>query len=159
MMLRYRSRWRCRKFLDANGFLEIEPHGCYQGKPEGARDYLVPSRVHTVDDVLRAAEEHSSVQAAALMVAASTRYYQITKCFRDEDCEADRQPEVTQIRHRDPLLTRRDPHDVRGHDRAVPARRSASSCTAFTVDVKYAEAMHRYGSRQARLRVKARVTS
>src|SRR5207244_10128939 len=156
MMLRYRVTMEVRKFLDALGFIDIETPMLTKSTPEGARDYLVPSRVN--EGMFFALPQSPQLFKQLLMVAGFDRYYQITKCFRDEDLRADRQPEFTQIDIETSYLTEEE----------IRAMFETMIRTVFkkALDVelgdypvmKYSEAMNRFGSDKPDLRVNLDVT-
>jgi aspartyl-tRNA synthetase len=156
LILRYRVAMEVRKFLDANGFIDIETPMLTKSTPEGARDYLVPSRVH--DGMFFALPQSPQLFKQLLMVAGFDRYYQITKCFRDEDLRADRQPEFTQIDIETSFLTEEEIRTMfEGMIRSTFQHAIGVELPAFPV-MKYAEAMHRYGSDKPDLRVKLEFT-
>ncbi|MDH5709954.1 MAG: aspartate--tRNA ligase, partial [Hylemonella sp.] len=151
LMLRYRVAMEVRKFLDANGFIDIETPMLTKSTPEGARDYLVPSRVH--DGQFFALPQSPQLFKQLLMVAGYDRYYQITKCFRDEDLRADRQPEFTQIDIETSFLGEQEIRDMfQGMITAVFKHALNVDLGEFPV-MPYAEAMARYGSDKPDLRV------
>jgi aspartyl-tRNA synthetase len=156
LMLRYRVAMEVRKFLDDQGFVDIETPMLTKSTPEGARDYLVPSRVH--DGMFFALPQSPQLFKQLLMVAGFDRYYQITKCFRDEDLRADRQPEFTQIDIETSFL---DEEEIRaiteGMVRTV-FRKSLGVELPVYGHLTYAEAMFRYGSDKPDLRVKLEFT-
>ncbi len=156
MILRYRVAMEVRKFLDANGFIDIETPMLTKSTPEGARDYLVPSRVH--DGMFFALPQSPQLFKQLLMVAGFDRYYQITKCFRDEDLRADRQPEFTQIDIETSFLTEEEIRTMfEGMIRSTFQHAIGVELPAFPV-MKYADAMHRFGSDKPDLRVKMEFT-
>ena len=151
LMLRYRVAMEVRKFLDANGFIDIETPMLTKSTPEGARDYLVPSRVH--DGHFFALPQSPQLFKQLLMVAGFDRSYQITKCFRDEDLRADRQPEFTQIDIETSFLTEEDIRDMfQGMIKTVFQNALGVDLGEFPV-MAYSEAMHRFGSDKPDLRV------
>ena len=156
LMLRYRVSMEVRKFLDANGFVDIETPMLTKSTPEGARDYLVPSRVH--DGQFFALPQSPQLFKQLLMVAGFDRYYQITKCFRDEDLRADRQPEFTQIDIETSFLGEEEIRDMfQGMITTVFKNTIGVDLGAFPV-MSYADAMHIYGSDKPDLRVKLQFT-
>ncbi|RPE64491.1 aspartyl-tRNA synthetase [Tibeticola sediminis] len=156
LMLRYRVAMAVRKFLDAHGFIDIETPMLTKSTPEGARDYLVPSRVHP--GMFFALPQSPQLFKQLLMVAGYDRYYQITKCFRDEDLRADRQPEFTQIDIETSFLTEQEIRDLfQGMISGVFQEVLGVDLGTFPV-MPYSEAMHRYGSDKPDLRVKLEFT-
>lgn len=156
LMLRYRVAMEVRKFLDEHGFVDIETPMLTKSTPEGARDYLVPSRVH--DGMFFALPQSPQLFKQLLMVAGFDRYYQITKCFRDEDLRADRQPEFTQIDIETSFLTEEEIRAMfEGMIRHVFRKALNVELGDYPV-MKYADAMFLYGSDKPDLRVKLQFT-
>ncbi|MBP6337138.1 MAG: aspartate--tRNA ligase [Vitreoscilla sp.] len=156
LMLRYRVSMEVRKFLDANGFVDIETPMLTKSTPEGARDYLVPSRVH--DGHFFALPQSPQLFKQLLMVAGFDRYYQITKCFRDEDLRADRQPEFTQIDIETSFLGEEEIRAMfEGMIRTVFRNAMGVELPVYPV-MSYADAMFKYGSDKPDLRVKLQFT-
>jgi aspartyl-tRNA synthetase len=156
MMLRYRVAMEIRKFLDANGFIDIETPMLTKSTPEGARDYLVPSRVH--DGLFFALPQSPQLFKQLLMVAGFDRYYQIVKCFRDEDLRADRQPEFTQIDIETSFLNDDEIRSMfEGMIRSTFEHAIGVKLPAFPV-MTYGDAMRLYGSDKPDLRVKLQFT-
>lgn len=152
LMLRYRVTMEVRKYLDENGFVDIETPMLTKSTPEGARDYLVPSRVH--DGQFFALPQSPQLFKQLLMVAGFDRYYQITKCFRDEDLRADRQPEFTQIDIETSFLTEEEIRDMfQGMIKRVFQAAIGVDLGEFPV-MSYQDAMFLYGSDKPDLRVK-----
>lgn len=157
MMLRYKTAMSFRRFLDANGFIDIETPMLTKSTPEGARDYLVPSRVHPGH--FFALPQSPQLFKQLLMVAGFDRYYQITKCFRDEDLRADRQPEFTQI---DIETSFMDEHQITALTeemlRTVFRETMAVELPDPFPRMTYADAMQRFGSDKPDLRVTLELT-
>ncbi len=157
LMLRYKVAIEVRKYLDSRGFIDVETPMLTKSTPEGARDYLVPSRVH--DGQFFALPQSPQLFKQLLMVAGFDRYYQIVKCFRDEDLRADRQPEFTQIDCETTFLNEQEIRDIfeamirhvfkASIDVDLPAK--------FPV-MSYDDAMFYYGSDKPDMRVKMKFT-
>jgi len=156
LMLRYRVAMETRKFLDANGFIDIETPMLTKSTPEGARDYLVPSRVN--EGMFFALPQSPQLFKQLLMVAGFDRYYQITKCFRDEDLRADRQPEFTQIDIETSFMGEQEIRDMfQGMISNIFKTVLNTDLGEFPV-MAYADAMHRFGSDKPDLRVSMEFT-
>ena len=156
LILRYRVAMEVRKFLDDQGFIDIETPMLTKSTPEGARDYLVPSRVH--DGAFFALPQSPQLFKQLLMVAGFDRYYQIVKCFRDEDLRADRQPEFTQIDIETSFLGEQEIRAITEAMIRQVFRKTMGLELPVYVEMTYAEAMHRYGSDKPDLRVKLEFT-
>jgi len=156
LMLRYRVSMAVRKFLDANGFVDIETPMLTKSTPEGARDYLVPSRVH--DGHFFALPQSPQLFKQLLMVSGFDRYYQITKCFRDEDLRADRQPEFTQIDIETSFLGEEEIRALfQDMIKGVFQQVLDIDLGDFPI-MAYSEAMHRFGSDKPDLRIQLEFT-
>ncbi len=156
MKLRFKVTQSVRHFLDDEGFIDIETPVLTKSTPEGARDYLVPSRVQ--DGMFYALPQSPQLFKQMLMVAGFDRYYQIVKCFRDEDLRADRQPEFTQIDCETSFLNEHEIRDLFERlirtvfDKVLNVKLVADG-ERFPV-MQYREAMARFGSDKPDLRVK-----
>ncbi len=154
LMLRYRAAIAARKYLDALGFVDIETPILYKSTPEGAREFLVPSRMHHGE--FYALPQSPQLFKQMLMIAGFDRYYQIVKCFRDEDLRADRQLEFTQI---DIEMSFLDELEIRAlmEDLVRAMFREALGvelADPFPI-LTYADAMRDYGSDKPDLRIAA----
>ena len=157
LMIRYRAAMSARRYLDEHGFVDIETPFLYKSTPEGAREFLVPSRIH--HGQFYALPQSPQLFKQMLMMAGFDRYYQVVKCFRDEDLRADRQPEFTQIDIETSFLgeeeirpimeelVRRMFRDALGEELPQP----------FPV-MSFADAMRDYGSDKPDLRVPLKLT-
>jgi len=157
MMLRYRVSIEVRKFLDQLGFIDIETPMLTKSTPEGARDYLVPSRVNAGE--FFALPQSPQLFKQMLMVSGFDRYYQITKCFRDEDLRADRQPEFTQIDCETSFLNETEIRAIFEEmiRHVFKAVQNVELAATFPI-MPYSEAMRLYGSDKPDLRVKLEFT-
>ncbi|GAB7539323.1 aspartate--tRNA ligase [Burkholderia sp. 22PA0099] len=157
LRLRYRVAIEVRKYLDAQGFIDIETPMLTKSTPEGARDYLVPSRTNAGQ--FFALPQSPQLFKQLLMVANFDRYYQITKCFRDEDLRADRQPEFTQIDCETSFLGEQEIRDLFEEMIRHVFKTTIGAELAATFPVMpYSEAMARFGSDKPDLRVKLEFT-
>ncbi|MBC3806933.1 aspartate--tRNA ligase [Undibacterium seohonense] len=157
LRLRYKVTMEVRKFLDENGFIDIETPMLTKSTPEGARDYLVPSRVNAGN--FFALPQSPQLFKQLLMVANFDRYYQITKCFRDEDLRADRQPEFTQIDCETSFMNEQEIRDMfEGMIRGVFKKTLDIDLPNPFPVMDFAEAMGLYGSDKPDMRVKLRFT-
>ncbi len=153
LMLRYRVAIEVRKYLDQLGFVDIETPMLTKSTPEGARDYLVPSRVNAGE--FFALPQSPQLFKQMLMVAGFDRYYQITKCFRDEDLRADRQPEFTQIDCETSFLNEEEIRALfEGMLRHVFKSVQQVELPESFPTMSWGEAMRRFGSDKPDLRVK-----
>ncbi len=157
MMLRYQTARAFRRFLDDKGFIDIETPMLTKSTPEGARDYLVPSRVHSGE--FFALPQSPQLFKQLLMVAGFDRYYQITKCFRDEDLRADRQPEFTQVDIETSFLTEEQIMELMEEMiRTVFEEVLNVALPNPFPRMSYAEAMNRFGSDKPDMRVTLEIT-
>ncbi len=153
MMLRYRVTMAVRRYFDAHGFVDIETPMLTKSTPEGARDYLVPSRVNAGQ--FFALPQSPQLFKQLLMVAGFDRYYQITKCFRDEDLRSDRQPEFTQIDCETSFLGEVEIRAIfEDMIRTVFSQVQDVDLPQPFPSMTYGEAMRRFGSDKPDLRVK-----
>jgi aspartyl-tRNA synthetase len=156
LRLRHRVASSARRYLDDMGFIDVETPFLYKSTPEGAREFLVPSRVH--DGQFYALPQSPQLFKQLLMVAGFDRYYQIVKCFRDEDLRADRQLEFTQIDIETSFLNEREIQDImEGLIKTIWKAGVGVDLPDFP-RMTYADAMRRYGSDKPDLRVSLELT-
>src|SRR5471032_217299 len=152
LLLRHRITRAMRHHLDEAGFIDIEPRMRSKATPEGARDYLVPSRTHA--GKFFALPQSPQIYKQLLMISGFDRYYQIVRCFRDEDLRADRQPEFTQLDIETSFLDQADIQALmEGLVRHLFKQVLNVDLPNPLLRMTYAEAMRRYGSDKPDLRV------
>ena len=157
LMLRHRAAMAARKYLDANGFVDIETPVLYKSTPEGAREFLVPSRIH--HGMFYALPQSPQLFKQMLMMAGFDRYYQIVKCFRDEDLRADRQPEFTQIDIETSFLDELEIREImEGLVRAMFRDTLGVELPDPFPVMQFADAMRDYGSDKPDLRIPLKLT-
>lgn len=144
LILRHRLMQTTRRYLDERGYLEIETPILTKPTPEGARDYVVPSRVHPGE--FYALPQSPQLYKQLLMVAGFDRYFQIARCFRDEDLRADRQPEFTQIDIEASFIEREDIIALTEGMLVALFKESAIEIPSQFDRMRYADAMERFGS-------------
>jgi aspartyl-tRNA synthetase len=152
LRMRHRAAMATRRYLDSHGFIDIETPMLYKSTPEGAREFLVPSRIH--DGQFYALPQSPQLFKQMLMMAGFDRYYQITKCFRDEDLRADRQPEFTQIDCETSFLEELEIRAIfEGLVRTIFKEVLGVDLPDPFPVMAYADVMRRYGSDKPDLRV------
>ena len=157
LILRHRTAMAVRKYFDARGFVDIETPMLTKSTPEGARDFLVPSRLSAGE--FYALPQSPQLFKQLLMMAGFDRYYQIVKCFRDEDLRADRQPEFTQIDVETSFLEEREIRSImEGMVLAVFKEVLDVDLPRPFPEMSFAEAMRDYGSDKPDLRIPLKLT-
>ncbi|TMG85794.1 MAG: aspartate--tRNA ligase [Betaproteobacteria bacterium] len=157
LLLRHKATSSARRYLDAHGFVDIETPVLYKSTPEGAREFLVPSRIH--HGQFYALPQSPQLFKQMLMMAGFDRYYQIVKCFRDEDLRADRQPEFTQIDVETSFLEEVEIRELmEGLIRTMFRDALGVELPSPFPVMSYAEAMRDYGSDKPDLRVSLKLT-